>query len=133
MLYGRGAGGMPTASAVLGDLIDAAHNLRAGSPGRALSPGRASIRSIDDLRSQYYLNLEVQDRLGVLASVATVFGEHSVSIKSMEQEGELGGEARLVFITHGAKERDMQATLHALRALEAVDRIGSLLRVVGPE
>ncbi|HZQ27188.1 MAG TPA: homoserine dehydrogenase [Acidimicrobiales bacterium] len=133
MLYGRGAGGMPTASAVLGDLIDAAHNLRAGSPGRPLSPGRATIRSIDDLRSQYYLNLEVQDRLGVLAAVATVFGEHGVSIKSMEQEGELGGEARLVFITHAAKERDMQATLHALRGLEAVDRIGSLLRVVGPE
>jgi homoserine dehydrogenase len=133
MLYGRGAGGMPTASAVLGDLIDAAHNLRNGGTGRAMSPGRATIRSIDDLRSQYYLNLEVDDRLGVLAAVATVFGEHRVSIKSMEQEDEAGGEARLVFITHAARERDMQATLHALRGLEAVHRIGSLLRVIGPE
>lgn len=138
MLYGRGAGGFPTASAVLGDLIDAAHNLRAGGAGRAGSLGRASLRSIDELRSQYYLNLQVADRTGVLAAVATVFGEHGVSIRSMEQD-DLGlddagsGEARLVFITHTARERDVQATLHGLRELDAVHRIGSLLRVVGPE
>ena len=133
MLYGRGAGGMPTASAVLGDLIDAAHNLRSGGSGRASAPGRAALRSIDELRSQYYLNLEVADRTGVLAAVATVFGEHGVSIRSMEQDDEEGGEARLVFITHTARERDVQATLHGLRELEAVHQIGSLLRVVGPE
>ena len=133
MLYGRGAGGMPTASAVLGDLIDAAHNLRSGGSGRASAPGRATLRSIDELRSQYYLNLEVADRTGVLAAVATVFGEHGVSIRSMEQDDEEGGEARLVFITHTARERDVQATLHGLRELEAVHQIGSLLRVVGPE
>jgi homoserine dehydrogenase len=132
MLYGRGAGGMPTASAVLGDLIDAAHNLRSGGSGRTAAPGRTTLRSIDDLRSQYYLNLEVADRTGVLAAVATVFGEHGVSIRSMEQDDE-AGEARLVFITHTARERDMQATLHGLRELDAVHRIGSLLRVVGPE
>ena len=132
MLYGRGAGGMPTASAVLGDIIDAAHNLRSGGRPRAASPGRASLRSIDELRSQYYLNLEVADRTGVLAAVATVFGEHGVSIRSMEQDDE-GAEARLVFITHTARERDMQATLHGLRELEAVHSIGSLLRVIGSE
>jgi homoserine dehydrogenase len=64
--------------------------------------------------------------------VAAVFGEHGVSIRSMEQEG-LGDEARLVFITHRALERDVQATLHGLRHLDAVKRIGSLVRVVGPE
>jgi homoserine dehydrogenase len=137
MLYGRGAGGMPTASAVLGDLIDAAHNLRSGGPGRAGSVGRATLRSIDELRSQYYINLEVADRTGVLAAVATVFGEHGVSIRSMEQDDlqldDASGEARLVFITHTARERDVQATLHGLRELDAVHRIGSLLRVVGPE
>jgi homoserine dehydrogenase len=133
MLYGRGAGGMPTASAVLGDLVDAAHNLRSGFAGRAPAPGRATLRSIDELRSQYYINLGVADRTGVLAAVATVFGEHGVSIRSMEQDDEDGGEARLVFITHTARERDVQATLHGLRELEAVHRIGSLLRVVGPE
>jgi homoserine dehydrogenase len=132
MLYGRGAGGMPTASAVLGDLIDAAHNRRSGGAGRNQSAGRASLRSIDELRSQYYINLEVADRTGVLAAVATVFGEHGVSIRSMEQDDEQG-DARLVFITHTARERDVQATLHGLRELDAVHRIGSLLRVVGPE
>jgi homoserine dehydrogenase len=132
MLYGRGAGGMPTASAVLGDLLDAAHNLRAGGTGRTLTLHQAAIRPIDDLESQYYLNIEVADRPGVLAAVAGVFGEHRVSIKSMEQEG-LGDEARLVFITHVARERDVQQCLRDLHHLEAVDSIGSLLRVVGSD
>jgi homoserine dehydrogenase len=132
MLYGRGAGGMPTASAVLGDLLDAAHNLRSGGAGRTLALEAATIRPIDDLESQYYLNLEVVDRPGVLASVAGVFGDHRVSIKSMEQEG-LGEEARLVFITHTARERDVQACLRDLHHLDSVDRIGGLLRVIGPE
>jgi homoserine dehydrogenase len=74
----------------------------------------------------------VADRPGVLAAVAGVFGDHRVSIKSMEQEG-LGDEARLIFITHTATESDVQATLHDLRELDAVDRVGSLLRVIGPE
>jgi homoserine dehydrogenase len=132
MLYGRGAGGMPTASAVLGDLIDAAHNLRSGGSGRTAPVGKAVLRPIDELSSQYYLDVMVDDRPGVLAAVAGVFGDNGVSIRSMEQEG-LGAEARLVFITHTARERDMQATIHGLRQLDAVERIGSLLRVVGPE
>ena len=132
MLYGRGAGGLPTASAVLGDLVDAAHNLRARSSGRSGTLRQGRFRPIDELSSQYYLNLDVVDRPGVLAAVATVFGEHGVSIRSMEQEG-LGDEARLVFITHRALERDVQSTLHDLRHLDAVERVGSLLRVVGPE
>ena len=132
MLYGRGAGGLPTASAVLGDLVDAAHNLRSQSSGRTGTLRQGRFRAIDELSSQYYLNLDVVDRPGVLAAVATVFGEHGVSIRSMEQEG-LGDEARLVFITHRARERDVQATLHGLRHLDAVKRVGSLLRVVGPE
>jgi homoserine dehydrogenase len=132
MLYGRGAGGMPTASAVLGDLVDAAHNLRTRSSGRSGTLRVGRFRPIDELSSQYYLNLDVVDRPGVLSAVAHVFGEHGVSIRSMEQEG-LGDEARLVFITHRALERDVQATLHGLRHLDAVKRIGSLLRVVGPE
>jgi len=68
----------------------------------------------------------------VLASVAGVFGEHGVSIRSMEQEG-LGDEARLIFITHTATERDVQATIHDLRNLDVVDRVGSMLRVIGQE
>jgi homoserine dehydrogenase len=130
MLYGRGAGGRPTASAVLGDVIDAAVNLRRGSHATVGALGSARIRPIDDVTSAFYLNLEVADEAGVLAQVAGVFGAHGVSIRSMEQEG-LGDEARLIFITHEAVERDVQATLHDLRDLDVVDRVGSVLRVVG--
>jgi homoserine dehydrogenase len=116
----------------VGDLIDAAHNLRAGGMGRAPSLGAATISPIDDLRSQYYVSIDVDDRPGVLSAVAGVFGEHGVSIRSMVQEG-LEKEARLIFMTHTATERDMQATIEGLRGLDAVDHIGTLLRVIGPE
>jgi homoserine dehydrogenase len=129
MFYGRGAGGAPTASAVLGDLIDAATNLKRGASASIGALGKAQLRSIDEACSEYYLNLEVADRPGVLASVAGVFAKHDVSIRSMEQEG-LGDEARLIFITHTAREADVQATLHDLRELDVVDRVGSLLRVI---
>jgi homoserine dehydrogenase len=132
MLYGRGAGGMPTASAVLGDLIDAAHNLRSGGAGRTSPMGRAQIHPVDEICSQYYLSLEVADRPGVARDVFGVTADHDVSIVSMEQEG-LGDEARLVLITHKVPERAIQATLADLRDLDAVDRIGTLLRVVGQE
>jgi homoserine dehydrogenase len=128
MFYGRGAGGPPTASAVLGDVIDAATNRRVGAGARFGTLVDPVIRPIDDLVSEYYLNLEVSDRPGVLAQVAGVFGEHGVSIRSMEQE-DLDDEARLIFITHLAVERDLQATLHGLRELEAVRSVGSVLRV----
>ena len=130
MFYGRGAGGRPTASAVLGDLIDAAGNLRRGHGAPISALERARIAPIDDVISAFYLNVEVDDRPGVLAQVATVFGENGVSIRSMEQEG-LGGEARLVFITHAAKERDLRSTLQGLRSLDAVRAVGSVLRVIG--
>ena len=130
MFYGRGAGGRPTASAVLGDLIDAAGNLRRGHEAPIGALERARIAPIDDVTSAFYLNVEVDDRPGVLAQVATVFGENGVSIRSMEQEG-LGGEARLVFITHAARERDLRSTLQGLRSLDAVRAVGSVLRVIG--
>ncbi|MEY2473960.1 MAG: homoserine dehydrogenase [Actinomycetota bacterium] len=132
MLYGRGAGALPTSSALLGDLIDAAHNLSIGGTGRAPVLAPAKLRSVDDLRSQYYLALDVADKPGVLAAVAGVLGDHGVSIQSMEQQG-LGDEARLVFITHVAREADVQATLEDLKGLDAVRSIGGLLRVIGDE
>ena len=130
MFYGRGAGGGPTASAVLGDLIDAAGNLRKGTHASIGTLRRAEIRPIDEVRSEYYLNLEVLDRPGVLHAVAGVFAEHSISIRSMEQEG-LGDEARLIFITHEALEAAIQATMADLAELDAVGRITSMLRVLG--
>jgi homoserine dehydrogenase len=130
MFYGRGAGGFPTATAVLGDLIDAAVNRARGSHASIGVLGKARIRPIDEVETAYYLNIDVFDRPGVLAAVAGVFGAHGVSIRSMEQEG-LDDEARLVFITHIAREAAMQATVRDLHHLEAVDRITSVLRVIG--
>jgi homoserine dehydrogenase len=136
MFYGRGAGGAPTASAVLGDLIDAAGNLRKGTAADLGALPRASIQPMDEVRSEYYLHLDVQDRPGVLHSVSGVFAAHGVSIGSMEQEllggaDGLGDGARIIFITHEARESAIQATLKDLRELDVVRRITSLLRVVG--
>lgn len=134
MLYGRGAGGRPTASAVLGDLVEVARVAALGGLSRRqLSPQGASpacIVPMSELTSECYLSLDVADRPGVLAAVATVFGRHGVSIRSMEQVG-LSQEARLVFLTHEAREADMQATIGALKDLDVVEHVGSLIRVVG--
>ena len=130
MFYGRGAGGGPTASAVLGDLIDAASNLRKGTHASIAASTAAPIVPMDQLRSEYYLNLDVLDRPGALAAVTGVLGDRGVSIRSMEQIG-LGGEARLLFITHVAREADVRATLDELRALDDVGQVNSVLRVLG--
>jgi homoserine dehydrogenase len=144
MLYGRGAGGGPTASAVLGDLVDAASNLVEGRKGATvgvLAP--KPIRAMDEVTSQFYLLVEVADRPGVLAAIATEFGRQGVSIRSMNQRrvaadaaheaGETGDDARLIFVTHRAREADLRATVDALQGVEAVHRVGSVLRVLGEE
>ncbi|MFV0523128.1 MAG: homoserine dehydrogenase [Acidimicrobiales bacterium] len=130
MFYGRGAGGRPTASAVLGDLIDAAVNRASGTHRPVPSGRRARIRPIDDLESAFYVNLEVDDAPGVLAAVTGVFGRHGVSIRSMEQHGS-GSGARIAFITHAARERNLRSTLEELRRLDVVTDIRSVLRVIG--
>lgn len=132
MLFGRGAGGRPTASAVLGDVIEAGRSLTGARPVRLPPHHTVRVSPIDELRSQYYVTMDVADRPGVLAAVAQIFGDHSVSIRLMEQV-ELGSVARLVFVTHVAREADVQATLADLDGLEPVKRIGCLLRVMGQE
>ena len=130
MFYGRGAGGNPTASAVLGDVIDAAVNLSQRTHGALGTFGRASIRAIDETSAEYLLSLDVADEPGVLHSVTGAFAEHGVSIRAAEQEGN-GPDARLVFITHAAVEADVQATVRRLRDLPAVHKVGSFIRVIG--
>ena len=128
--YGRGAGGQPTASAVLGDLIDASCNIKRSSSASIGEFRSIRISPVADLETRYFLEVEGEDRPGVLAQVAAVLGEHNVSIQSMEQEG-LESEARLIFITHKALESDFQAAIDALDELQIVRSIGTVLRVIG--
>ena len=130
MFYGRGAGGNPTASAVLGDVIDAAVNLSKATHGALGTFGRATIRAIDETSAEYLLSIDVADEPGVLHAVTGAFAEHGVSIRAAEQEG-IGPDARLVFITHEAVEADVQATVRQLRDLPVVHRVGSFIRVIG--
>ena len=130
LFYGRGAGGAPTASAVFGDVIDAALNLRSGTHGSIGSLGKATIRPIDETSAEYLLGLDVADQPGVLHAVTGVFASHGVSIRVAEQEGN-GPDARLVFITHEAREKDVQATVRELNGLDVVRKVGGLIRVIG--
>jgi homoserine dehydrogenase len=129
MLYGRGAGGEPTATAVAGDLVRVGRNLVLG--GRSIGCTcylERRIRPMDDMEAAYYLLLDVVDRPGVLAQVAGTFGAHAVSIKSVLQE-DTGDGAQLVMITHRAREGDLQATVRDLEGLEPVHAVSSVLRV----
>ncbi|MGA0118575.1 MAG: homoserine dehydrogenase [Ilumatobacteraceae bacterium] len=130
MFYGRGAGGFPTASAVLGDVIDAAVNLRKGTHGTIGSFKRVPVMPIDETSSQYLIGLDVEDKPGVLHAITGVFADHGVSIRAAEQEG-IGADARLVFITHSAREADVQACLSEFKKSPVVKRSSGLLRVIG--
>jgi homoserine dehydrogenase len=130
MLYGRGAGGPPTASAVLGDVIDAAVNLRKGTCGTIGSFERVPVLAIDETSSQYLIGLDVEDKPGVLHTITGVFANHGVSIRAAEQEG-IGEDARLVFITHRALESDVQACVSEFRKSPVVKRASGLIRVIG--
>jgi homoserine dehydrogenase len=133
MFYGRGAGGDPTATAVAGDLVSVARNIVTGGRGIGCTCRlQRPIRPMDDTRDQYYLNLHVEDRPGVLAEIADRFGGNGVSIERVWQEG-AGDEATLVFITHRTQEGAFQKTVQAIRELDAVRSVQSLLRVEGEE
>jgi homoserine dehydrogenase len=129
MFYGRGAGSMPTGAAVVGDLVDVVRNRQQGAVGVGCTClyDRA-VRPMADVLTQYYIALDVADRPGVLARVATVFGEHDVSIRSVLQRGK-GEQAQLVLVTHLAREGDLQATLAELRELDSVMDLASVMRV----
>lgn len=130
MFYGRGAGGFPTASAVLGDVIDAAVNLQKKTFGMLGSFKRVPVMPIDETSSQYLIGLDVEDKPGVLHAITGVFANHGVSIRAAEQEG-MDDDARLVFITHRAREADVQACVSEFRKSPAVRRASGLIRVIG--
>jgi homoserine dehydrogenase len=133
MFYGPGAGGDATATSVVGDVIHAARHVAFG--GRAVGCTcvlERPLRTMAETTGQYYLNLHVEDRPGVLAEIAHRFAAHDVSIERVWQEG-AGDEATLVFITHRANEGAFQQTLEELRKMDAVRSVASLLRVEGEE
>jgi homoserine dehydrogenase len=133
MFYGRGAGGEPTATAVVGDLVTVARNLLAGARGVGCTCFlERTVRPMSEMEGQYYILLRVEDRPGVLAEIASVFGRNDVSIKSVWQEG-AGADAQLVFITHRAREGSFQQAVTELGGVRAVEEVRSILRVEAEE
>ncbi|MEV7777341.1 homoserine dehydrogenase [Kitasatospora sp. NPDC088351] len=131
MFYGPGAGGAPTASAVLGDLVAVCRNKLAGATG----PGdsvytRLPAKPMDEVVTRYHVSLDVDDRAGVLAQVASTFAEHGVSIDTVRQQGR-DGDASLVVVTHRATDAALSATVDKLRALDSVRDVASIMRVEG--
>ncbi len=124
--YGRGAGRLPTASAVLSDIVDAARNLKFGSPRRSSAPfqgGGDRLRPIGEIEARYYVRLSLVDKPGVLGQIATVLGEHRISIASvLQKESRAFEQVPVVIVTHRAKERDFVAALKAIGALKIVGR-----------
>jgi homoserine dehydrogenase len=131
MFYGPGAGGPPTASAVLGDLVAVCRNKLGGATGPGESAyTRLPVSPMGDVVTRYHISLDVADRAGVLAQVAAVFAEHDVSIDTVRQHGK-DGEASLVVVTHRAPDAALSAVVDALRRLDMVRGVASIMRVEG--
>lgn len=132
MFYGRGAGELPTASAVVGDIVDVARNLLTGVNGRVLMRRQARpICPIEEVTSRYYVRLAVVDRSGVLAGIAAAFGSEDVSIESVIQKGRGEDPVDLVFVTHDVKERNIRRALAKIATLPVVRDVANVIRVGG--
>jgi homoserine dehydrogenase len=137
MLYGHGAGMMPTASAVVGDVVDIARNLSRGATGRvplrSFQPdkiGRIPIVSVDELVTHYYFRFTVKDQPGVLSTIAGILGEYGISIQSVQQKGrKSSGAVPVVMLTHRAREADVQKAFRRIEALDVVDEKPMLIRL----
>jgi homoserine dehydrogenase len=131
MFYGRGAGGRPTASAVLGDIVAAARNKLTGTRAPSESSyAQLPVRPIGESLTRYHISLDVAEKPGVLATVAGVFAHHEVSIATVRQSGR-EDDAKLVIVTHSAPDAALAATVEALSRLDIVRSIASVLRVEG--
>ncbi|MFR9676799.1 homoserine dehydrogenase [Streptomyces sp. TR06-5] len=131
MFYGPGAGGAPTASAVLGDLVSVCRNKLNGGRGPGESAyAQLPVSPMGEVVTRYHISLDVADKPGVLAQVATVFAEHGVSIDTVRQQGK-DGDAWLVVVTHRAADAALRETVGALRDLETVHGVASIMRVEG--
>ena len=131
MFYGRGAGGLPTGSAVVGDIIDVSRNLLFGCTGRVGCTcfDQRYVVPIDQIETSYYVRMRVQDRPNVLAQVAGVFGIHNISISSVVQQQVSPQEAEIVWITHRATEGAIRHAMDEIRRLPVVLDVSSIIRV----
>ncbi|MCL4439051.1 MAG: homoserine dehydrogenase [Firmicutes bacterium] len=135
MFYGRGAGEMPTASAVVADIMDAARDIMRSVPGiiGCTCFKDSPVLDIGDTFSKYYIRLQVADKPGVLASIALVFGNKEVSLKSVIQKEATGKMAELVLVTHRVKEQNVQDALMDIKQLSSVIEVANVIRVEGEE
>lgn len=131
MFYGPGAGGSPTASAVLGDMVTVARNTLAGVRGAGESAyADLPVLTMGSTQTRYHVQIDVDDKAGVLAAVAQAFAEHGVSIQTVRQEGR-GDDAQLVVVSHTASDADLSATVEAIRQMAFVRDVSSVMRVEG--
>jgi homoserine dehydrogenase len=131
MFYGRGAGGAPTASAILGDVVAVARHIALNSVGqRETDYADRDIAPIETTKTKFLIRLEVADKAGVLAAIATTFANHGVSIQTVNQSGR-NNDAEVTIVTHLATEGELKATVAALKAMEIVNNISSVIRVEG--
>ncbi len=137
LLYGHGAGMMPTASAVIGDIVDIARNLLMNASGRVPLMSyqmdhvkQVPVTPIQDISTHYYFRFFVQDKPGVLSTISGVLGQHGISIKSVNQKGrKTEGSVPVVMLSHLAKEEDVQNALAEIRVLDVVSRAPMLIRI----
>jgi homoserine dehydrogenase len=133
MFYGPGAGGSPTASAVLGDVVTAARNRLSDVRGAGESAyAQCEVLPMGETVTRYHVALDVDDRAGVLAAVALAFAEHDVSIQTVRQEGH-GDDAQLVVVSHQASDAALSATVETLRTMDFVHDVSSVMRVEGDD
>jgi homoserine dehydrogenase len=131
MFYGPGAGGSPTASAVLGDLVTVARNRLSQTRGAGESAYAArAVLPMGETVTRYHVAIDVDDKAGVLATVALAFAEHGVSIQTVRQEGR-GDDAQLVVVSHEATDAQLSATVRHLQDMDIVREVTSVMRVEG--
>ena len=130
MFYGRGAGEFPTASAVMGDVIDVARNMAYGCNGRISCTcyKNLPVKDIGDVKNKFFIRMQVTNEPGVLAAVAEVFGNHKVSITRVVQEHTQPHQAELVIVTESVKEKYMKRALEELLALPSILEVSSIIR-----
>lgn len=131
MFYGRGAGELPTASAIVGDMIDVARNIMHNCTGRigCSCYKELPVKKIDDVKNKYFIRMQVEDKCGVLAAVAKVFGEHQVSIAQFIQKERYGNLAEIVLITEAVQEKNFKESVKIFSEFDVIREISSIIRV----